>query len=77
MIAWINGICDEVDRFTAQQAEYQKLLSQWRALEPRYLEILASLPEADAELLREYEYLFSEMEYLKRQNAYQFGRQQK
>ena len=77
MNAWINGICDEVDRLTAQQAEYQELLSQWRALEPRYLEILASLPEADAELLREYEYLFSEMEYLKRQNAYQFGRQQK
>ena len=77
MNAWINGICDEVDRLTAQQAEYQKLLSQWRALEPRYLEILASLPEADAELLREYEYLFSEMEYLKRQNAYQFGRQEK
>ena len=77
MKAWINGICDEVDRLTAQQAEYQELLSQWRALEPRYLEILASLPEADAELLREYEYLFSEMEYLKRQNAYQFGRQQK
>ena len=77
MNAWINGICDEVDRLTAQQAEYQELLSQWRALEPRYLEILASLPEADAELLREYEYLFSEMEYLKRQNAYQFGCQQK
>ena len=77
MKAWINGICDEVDRLTAQQAEYQELLSQWRTLEPRYLEILASLPEEDAELLREYEYLFSEMEYLKRQNAYQFGRQQK
>ena len=77
MKAWINGICDEVDRLTAHQAEYQELLSQWRALEPRYLEILATLPEEDAELLREYEYLFSEMEYLKRQNAYQFGRQQK
>ena len=77
MKAWINGICDEVDRLTAQQAEYQELLSQWRTLEPRYLEILASLPEEDAELLREYEYLFSEMEYLKRQNAYQFGCQQK
>ena len=77
MKAWINGICDEVDRFTAQQTEYQKLLTQWRALEPRYLEILASLPEEDAELLRDYEYLFSEMEYLKRQNAYQFGCQQK
>ena len=77
MKAWINGICDEVDRFTAQQAEYLELLSQWRALEPRYLEILASLPEADAEILREYEYLITEMAYRKTQTAYRVGCQQK
>ena len=74
---WINGICDEVDRLTAEQPEYRELLSRWRALEPRYIEILAALPEADAEVLREYEYLINEMHYQKTQTAYRVGRQRK
>ena len=57
--------------------EYQELMSQWKALLPRYQEILASLPEADAEVLREFEYLSKEMDYQKMQTAYRVGCQQK
>ena len=77
MRAWINGICDQVDQLTALQSEYQELMSQWKALLPRYQEILASLPEADAEVLREFEYLSKEMDYQKMQTAYRVGCQQK
>ncbi len=73
MQAWINGICDLVDRLTTGQPEYQELLAQWQELMPRYLEILDTIPEADAEVLREYEYLVKEMDYLKMQTAYEVG----
>ena len=77
MRAWINGICDQVDQLTALQSEYQELMSQWKALLPRYQEILDSLPEADAEVLQEFEYLSKEMDYQKMQTAYRVGCQQK
>ena len=73
MQTWINGICDLVDRLTAEKPEYLELLAQWQELMPRYLEILDTIPEADAEVLREYEYLVKEMDYLKMQTAYEVG----
>ena len=76
MRAWINGICDLVDKLTALQPEYQELMAQWKAILPRYQEILDSLPEADAEVLREFEYLSKEMDYQKMQTAYRVGCQQ-
>ena len=76
MRAWINGICDLVDQLTALHPEYQELMAQWEAILPRYQEILDSLPEADAEVLREFEYLSKEMDYQKMQTAYRVGCQQ-
>ena len=73
MQAWINGICDLVDELTARRPEYQELLAQWQTLMPLCMKILDTLPEADAEALREYEYLVKEMDYLKMQIAYDVG----
>ncbi|MBE6951098.1 MAG: hypothetical protein E7451_07150 [Ruminococcaceae bacterium] len=74
---WINGACDEVDRLTAQQPYYQELLSKRKRLERRYLEIVSSLSEADAEVIAEYEFLTSEMDYQRIQTAFQVGRSSK
>ena len=71
---WINGACDEVDRLTAQQPYYQELLAKRKRLESRYLEILSSLSEADAEVIGEYGFLTSEMDYQRTQTAFQVGR---
>ena len=70
---WINRICDKVDRITAQQPYYQELLSRRNELEQRYLKILSSLSDADAEIVGEYQYLTTEMDYQKAQTAYRLG----
>ena len=71
---WINGACDEVDRLTAQQPYYQELLAKREKLEQRYLEILCSLSDADAEVVGEYAFLTSEMDYQRTQTAFQVGK---
>ena len=73
MQAWINGICDLVDERTARLPDYQDLLAHWQELLPHYMNLLDTLPEVDAEILREYEYLVKEMDYLKMQTAYDIG----
>ena len=73
MLDWISGICDEVDRRTAQQAYYQELFAQWTVLKPRYEEILRSLSEADADVIEEFYYLTTEMDYQRMQTAYRIG----
>lgn len=73
MQTWINGVCDLVDERAARQPDYQELLAQWQELMPHCLKILESLPENDAEVLRKYEYLVKEMDYLKMQMAYDVG----
>ena len=74
MKEWIDGICDRVDQLTAQQPYYQELLAQFRKLEPLYREVLASLPAEDAEVISDFFYLTTEMEYQKTQTAYNYGR---
>lgn len=44
-------------------AEYHKLLSECKQLEPEYLRIVASLPEKDRALLDRYITLCEELEY--------------
>lgn len=44
-------------------AEYQKLLSECKQLEPEHLRIVASLPEKDRTLLDRYITLCEELEY--------------
>ena len=70
---WISRICDEVDHITAQQPYYRELLSRREELEQRYLEILGSLSDADAEIVAEYHYLTTEMSYQRTQTAYRLG----
>ena len=73
MTEWINRVCDRVDQLTAEQPYFQELLARHRALEPQYQEILSSLPQQDAEILIEYLYLTTEMDYQKTQTAYAYG----
>ena len=77
MREWINGACDEVDRLTAQQPYYQELLAKRKRLEQRYLQIISSLSEADAEVVAEYAFLTSEMDYQRTQTAFQVGKSAK
>ena len=74
---WINGACDKVDQLTAQQPYYQELNAKRKQLEKRYLEIVSSLSDADAEIIAAYAYLTSEMEYQRTQTAFQVGRSAK
>ena len=73
MEKWIHGVCDRVDRLCAQQPYYQELLAQRMELEPRYREILKKLSEEDADVIHEFYYLSTEMDYQKVQTAYQVG----
>lgn len=69
MRAWINGVCDLVDRLTAQQPYYQELLARRNDLEQRYWKILNSLSDEDAEVICEFYYLTTEMDYQRTQTA--------
>ena len=71
---WINRVCDEVERLTAQQPYYQELFSKRKELEQRHLEVIASLSDADAEVIAEYEFITTEMDYLRTQTAYLVGK---
>ena len=73
MEKWINGVCDRVDQLTAQLPYYQQLLAQRNELEPRYREILSNLAEEDADVIHEFYYLTTEMDYQKTQTAYWVG----
>ena len=69
MRAWINGVCDLVDRLTAQQPYYQELLARRNDLEQRYWKILNSLSDEGAEVICEFYYLTTEMDYQRTQTA--------
>jgi len=71
---WIMGACDQVDTLAARDPFDQGLSIQRTRVVPRYLQLLNSLPEAEQEILTEYEYLTSEMAYQRTQIAYQLGR---
>ena len=73
MKEWINGPCDHVDRLTKQQPYYQELLAQRNNLEARYNEILQSLTNEEAEVICEYFFLTTEMDYQRIQTAYEYG----
>ena len=73
MEKWINGVCDQVDLLTARQPYYQELLAQRNKLEPRYREILHTLSKVDADVILEFYYLTTEMDYQKAQTAYRVG----
>ena len=77
MKGWLYGPCDEVDRLTQQQPYYQELLASRNALESRYMKILDSLSKEDAEVIHDYYYLTTEMDYQKTQTAYAYGCRQK
>ncbi len=73
MRAWINGVCDLVDQITKQKPYYQELLARRNELDARYQEILGSLSDEEAEVICEFFYLTTEMDYQRTQAAYEYG----
>ena len=71
---WINGICDQVDAIAAQNPEYKELSRKHQQIMLQYQTILDTLPEIQRDRLIEYEYITSEMPYLRTQAAYQLGK---
>lgn len=71
---WIYGACDQVDRIVAQEQYYQELDTQRLELETAYERILKILSDEDREILTDYVYVISEMEYQKTQAAYRLGK---
>lgn len=54
---------ERIAMLVRHDAEYQKLLSECKKLEPEYQRIMASLPEKDRALLDRYITLCEELEY--------------
>lgn len=73
MKAWIDCVCDRVDQITKQQPYYQELLARRNELDPRYQAILGSLSDEDAEIISEFIYVTTEMDYQRTQTAYAYG----